>query len=138
MDKADIDVALEEYVRLKEQAAALAEKADAVLSVVNGLAGRDDMEKGSIWVEGERLKGKITRRVNTNYSDKAMLGELLVAHQSVLKSLFKIDIKESGQKVEVLIVSAQSPEEKAAVNALLKIRTTSIGKPTLEVVPNVG
>lgn len=107
----------------------------ALIEKANALAGAESVEAGTLWLKGDKLKAKLTRRVNVKYTDKAQLGELVGANEE-LATMFRVELRESGQKVEKWLVSPPE-DQKEVAEAISEIREKTPGSVGIAVSPNV-
>jgi len=129
----NVDTLLKLYADKSAEKAAVTKEVDLLIEQINMLAGDADKESGTIYLEGETLKAKITRRLNTRITDKDKLSELLGKFQKILAPLFSIQFKESAGKVDKFLVSPPE-DQKEVAKALEAIYEKTPGKPSIEVV----
>ena len=114
----------------------LQREVDEFKEALDILAGQPDKTTGAISLDGLTFKAKLERKENVKYSDKDKLALLIKEHQEVLAPLFRVEIKESGQKVGTFLASTES--EAPLVQEIKSIRVVTKGKTSLEVLPLKG
>lgn len=127
-----VDQLLTEIVSRQEKIKALTEEVADLGAKADLLAGKPEMEVGTLWLEGIKLKAKITRRVNVKFTDKAALGAIMERNKEIA-DCFNLTPTESGQKLEKWLVTHDDEDAKA----IAAIREKTPGKPGVQVMPNV-
>lgn len=130
MEKTDIDALLFKVIEKRERIAFMESELTDLENEVLLCMPTD----GSNILFGQILKVKVTIPQNVSYSDKDKLAQLVAENKDVLSPLFRIEVKESGSKVEKFLALA---EGSVAVD-LKSIRVIRAGKPKLEIEPQVG
>lgn len=118
-----------QLVARKEEIRKLAVQVGEIETTLNQLASNEDNMDGTFLLEGNKLKVTITRKVNVSYPDKAKLSALVSEHKAVLGPLFRVELKESGSKVEKFLVTGDNQLAKE----LKDLRQSNPGKPSIEI-----
>ena len=119
----------QELLAKREEKSKIDEEVKAIELRIDELAGQEELENGSITLEGETVDLKVNRRVNVSYSDKDALSELISENSSELGPLFRIELKESGKKVDVFLEKGSQ----VLVQQLKDIRKRVPGKASVKV-----
>jgi len=125
----DIDALLNRRVVLEEELAKRRTELADIDEQINALAGNEEKKTGVVRLMGATLQAKITRCVSVTYSDKNKLSDLVFEREE-LRPLFRIDIRESGTRVNKWLTD-NATEDLAA--ELKSIRQEKASKPTVEI-----
>ena len=131
-----VEQALKSWSEKKTEIKKLQGELGKIENLVHSLCS-SNKKKGMVEVCGQTLKAKITRKENISYSDKDLLKTIVKQHSKVLGSIFKIELKEDGNKVEEFLDEHDVEHESTAAK-LAAIRVKKTGKPGFEVVANDG
>ena len=132
------------YRNLLIQKGLLADEEAKIIEAIDTAAGQPEVKIGTLNVFGDTFILKVVRRINTTYKKLGRglphpIVELMKKH-IILKDMVRTEIKESGSVIERMMEqyhedpSNLSTPERRLCAELESIRTTSPGKPGIEVV----
>jgi len=123
----EVDAMLLRREALKTQIIQLQAVLQETESAINALAGDPEKMTGTVYAEGREYRAKIVRKVYISYSDKQKLSAILTANEA-LAELYRIDVRESGTKVEKWL---DANKDTATAAEVLAIRVVKPGKPEI-------